>query len=166
MRIITTWLLLMTMSSCGSPTPDAGAQSQPPASNAAESTRNMPPGFMDEAPPPPTSDTLVLSGGTLITDTELHDSVVVLHKGKLVTWGKRGATDMPNDSIGFITAGKFVVPGSMEDLEAGALPNLSRFITDQPANLLVFDVYDPASLPGAQLAARVEDGRLIELTRE
>ena len=83
----------------------------------------MPPGFLDEPPPKPKSNTLVLSGGDLVLDTVIADAVVVIQNGKLLAWGKRGEVDMPNDSIGADMRGKWISPGTPEDL--GSLPNMA-----------------------------------------
>lgn len=156
------WLLttFALVSACSEPAPSSTAT--PPVSGAAVmATDSMPPGFTDEPPAPPTSSTIVLSGGNLITETLVEDSVVVLHKGKVVTWGKRGEVDMPNDSIGIDVRGKWLVPGTEADLKSGNLPNSALLETGVAGNLLVFNTGpDISNATGDDLHAIVSEGAL------
>ena len=102
--------------------------------------KKMPASFLDEAPPPPTSSTVVLSGGTLVLEQVTADSAIVLRNGKLIAWGKRGEVEMPNDSVGKDLRGKWITPGTIDDLETGNLPNLAELKIAAPANLLVLKV--------------------------
>ena len=88
-----------------------------------EPVKEMPPSFLDEAPPPPTSNTEILGGGTLVTPDGafIEDSLIVITDGKLVAWGKRGDVDVPNDSIGHDLRGKWI---QAQNLEVGALADL------------------------------------------
>ena len=70
----------------------------------------LPPGFLDEAPPLPTSDTVILSGGTLVLTPAIADAVVVITDGVVQAWGKRGEVDVPSDSVGRDMRGKWLVP--------------------------------------------------------
>lgn len=90
-----------------------------PQNNATPNAQSAdgPRGFLDPAPPPPTSDTIILSGGTLIADAVsdehpdgLFDAVVVIQDGRLVGYGKRGSVEVPDDSVGVDTSGRFIVP--------------------------------------------------------
>ncbi len=121
--------------------PESGPGPQGPDQTRTAETLSIPPGFLDDAPPPPTSDTVILSGGTLITDATVPDSVVVIRNGVLRDWGQRGSVNVPNDSVGLNTSGQWIVPGTMEDLHAGSLPNLETWQADTPANLLILDRY-------------------------
>ena len=69
------------------------------------------PGFLDPAPPGPTSDTTILSGGTIVSGDVIADAVLVVTNGKLVAYGARGNVDIPNDSIGVDMRGKWIAPG-------------------------------------------------------
>ncbi len=69
-----------------------------------------PPGFLDEAPAPPTSATVILSGGTLVLAQPIADAVVVITNGEVQAWGKRGAVDVPSDSVGRDMRGKWLLP--------------------------------------------------------
>ncbi len=91
----------------------------------------LPPGFMDEPPPPPVSDTLVLSGGTLVMEKEIPDSVVFIKDGKLLAFGKRGEVDMPNDSIGYDLRGSFIKATS--ELKVDEIAQLA-FYSESPDN--------------------------------
>lgn len=89
----------------------------------------MPPGFLDEAPPPPVSATEILSGGTLVLPdgTQINDSIIIITNGNLVAWGRRGSVDVPNDSVGHDLRGKWVVPtglttGAPAELRFSELP--------------------------------------------
>ena len=120
----------------------ASACADPVANHASTAKsvepESMPAGFLDEAPPPPESDTIVLSGGNLILDGVTTDTAIVLQNGKLIAWGKRGEVDMPNDSIGKDLRGKWITPGTLTDLEAATLPNLAVLKKGAEANMLVF----------------------------
>ena len=88
-----------------------------------EPETTLPPSFLDEPPPPPTSATEILGGGTLVlTDgTLIEDSLIVITDGKIVTWGRRGEVDVPNDSVGHDLRGKWI---QTDKLEVGALADL------------------------------------------
>lgn len=111
-----------------------------PETTASEMERDLPPGFTDEAPPGPTSDTTVLSGGILYAGGAFPDAAIVVTRGKLIAWGSRGEVDMPNDSIGFDMRGKWIAPGVQNEdgsLTLTALPepgDAAAFLifTDQP----------------------------------
>ena len=113
-----------------------------PSTNKANPDKSaepeMPAGFLDDAPPPPVSDTIVLSGGNMVLDGVTTDTAIVLQNGKLIAWGKRGEVDMPNDSIGKDLRGKWITPGTLTDLEAATLPNLAALKKGAKANMLVF----------------------------
>ena len=122
----------------------------------------MPPGFLDEAPPGPTSNTQVLSGGTLVTDATIEDSVVVMTDGKLVAWGERGLVAMPNDSIGFDMRGKWIIPGSWEQATAGSLSETTTLQAGEAANFLIINRAPPFDdLEDGDLAGRVVEGSLV-----
>ncbi len=131
----------------------------------ATTSAELPPGFLDEAPAPPTSTNQILSGGALVLDQTTNDTVLLIDKGNLGAWGKRGEVDVPNDSIGFDMRGKWLVPGRVSDIAAGTLPNLSAWKEGQAANLLVFDA-DPqlAKLSTDNLYAVVDQG-VIEILK-
>ena len=121
----------------------------------------MPPGFLDEPPAPPNSTTQVLSGGTLVADSIIEDSVVVLQEGRLIAWGKRGMVDMPNDSVGFDMRGKWIIQGSWEQAAAGALPAAPVLQSGETANLLIITRPPPfKDLRESDLGGRVVDGKL------
>lgn len=126
-----------------------------------EQDKAMPAGFLDEPPPPPTSNTVVLSGGTLVLEQVTLDTAIVLQDGKLIVWGMRGEVDMPNDSVGKDVRGKWITPGTIGDLEAKNLPNLTALKMAAPANLLILkvgpDFHDATS---ADLYGIVEHGQL------
>lgn len=89
----------------------------PESAPSAESSKaTLPPGFLDDPPPPPTSDTAILSGGTLLLPdgSELRDSLVIITRGDLVAWGKRGEVDVPHDSIGVDLSGKWLQPQTLD----------------------------------------------------
>ena len=153
MRILAVTLIYL-LSAC------SDTQSLQPPATAAE-PRNLPPGFLDEPPPPPTSNTQVLSGGTLVADTVIEDSVVVLSEGRVIAWGKRGAVDMPNDSVGFDLRGRWITPGRWEHAVSGKLSEQSELVAGQVANLLIFKRPPPYSKPDeGDLGGRVVDGTL------
>ena len=101
----------------------ACAETQEVSEPKAETSGEMPPSFLDEAPPLPTSATEILGGGTLVTadGALIEDSLIVITDGKLVAWGKRGDVDVPNESIGHDLRGKWI---QAENLEVGALADL------------------------------------------
>ena len=107
-------------------------------SDPSAQPKSMPAGFLDEAPPLPVSDTVVLSGGNLVLEKVTTDTAIVLHNGILIAWGKRGEVTMPNDSIGLDLRGKWLTPGTLADLEASTLPNLTELKIGTVANMLVF----------------------------
>ena len=113
-------LLTLPMTAC---TPEAAPTTEP-------SAPNLPPGFLDDPPPPPTSDTAILSGGTLLLPdgSELRDSLVIITRGDLVDWGKRGEVDVPHDSIGVDLSGKWLQP---QTLAVGAAAEI-RFADKDP----------------------------------
>lgn len=84
---------------------------------------DMPPSFLDEAPPPPTSATEILGGGTLVLPdgSFVNDALIVITNGKLIAWGKRGEVDVPNDSIGYDLRGKWI---QTDELAVGAAADL------------------------------------------
>ena len=81
---------------------------------------------------PPTSDTIVLSGGTLLTDPPIADAGVVISNGVLVAFGPRTEVDMPHDSAGFAMRGKWLQPTA--PLVVGEPPNLNILIDDPSAS--------------------------------
>ncbi len=135
--------LCLALAACGqAPAPEA-------ETDVDVAQADMPPGFLDEPPPGPTSATTVLSGGTLIADAVTSDAVVVVQNGLLLAWGARGAVDVPNDSVGLDMRGKWIVPGAETDLQtSGALPNLAAWQAGEPANLLILGS-DPRQNDGA-----------------
>ncbi len=138
-----------------------GGSADNPEAVATEATE-MPPGFLDPAPPPPTSDTLILSGGTLVVMNEdgastIADSVVVVQGTKLVAYGVRGEVDVPNDSIGRDFRGKWLIPGSPTE----AIPSTAGLNIGEDLSLVIVDQppmggsVDPATIVG-----RLADGEL------
>lgn len=89
----------------------------------ATQEKDLPPSFLDEAPPLPTSATEILGGGTLVMPdgSFVEDSLIVITDGKLVAWGPRGEVEVPNDSIGHDLRGKWIQAAA---LEVGALADL------------------------------------------
>lgn len=125
-------IIVVLASACADPTVNQTSADKP-------AEPNLPPaGFLDAPPPLPVSDTIVLSGGNLILDAVTTDTAIVLQQGKLMAWGKRGEVDMPNDSIGKDLRGKWITPGTLTDLEAATLPNLTALKVGAAANMLVF----------------------------
>ena len=102
------------------------------------------PGFLDPAPPGPTSDTTVLSGGTIVAGEVINDAVLVLTNGKLVAYGARGSVDIPNDSIGVDMRGKWIAPGVANadgSLTLNEMPSIQPSVeagADQMAAFLIF----------------------------
>ena len=104
--------------------------------------KSLPPGFLDPAPAPPTSDTIILSGGTLVTQPQVNDSVVVITDQQLIAWGARGKVFVPHDSIGRDMRGKWLIPGT---IIAGELVSSDDDLDgSQPLNLVIVDA-DPAN---------------------
>ena len=147
MKYLALHLLLMTLTLTLSGCSKTGENKTGAQTNAEQtivtvesaSAERLPPGFLDDAPAPPTSENHVFSGGTLVLDEEINDAVVVIAKGKLVSWGKRGEVDVPNDSIGYDMRGKWLVPGATEDLEDGPLPNQARWQPNAGIELLILN---------------------------
>jgi hypothetical protein len=100
----------------------------------------MPPGFLDAAPPAPTSDSLVLSGGTLMLDPPIPDSVLLIRQGQLQAWGRRGEVDVPDDSVGRDMRAKWLLPGILD--ESTGTPVAKALALDAPLDLLILDA-DP-----------------------
>lgn len=129
-------VVLLLVNACSQPSqksPDAPPVDSP--SVVAGSTTSPPPGFTDPPPPAPTSDTLILSGGILVSDTPntdsmivITDSMIVVTDGLVVDWGRRGDVETPNDSVGFDMHGKWIQ--AVNGLTSGAT-----------ADLLVFDQF-------------------------
>ena len=156
MKALAAVLTAVLLLACGE-APVRDQSSEPASADSAA----MPPGFLDEPPPQPKSNTLVLSGGDLVLDTVTTDAVVVIQNGKLLAWGKRGEVDMPNDSIGTDMRGKWITPGFTADITATNLPHLALMQVGEPANLLAFTLGPDLSQAGeADLHAVVSDGRL------
>ena len=121
---------------------------------------NLPPGFTDDAPPPPTSSTQVLSGGTFENsgDVVLADAVIVLTEGNFIAAGARGNTDMPNDSIGHDMRGKFIVPGHVTD---GQIVFAESLTEGDVASLLILD--QSVAHKDAKVLGYFKDGELTML---
>jgi len=151
-------LLVSLASACGSDTNPTSSVNVAPSETVK--TDVMPPGFLDEPPPAPTSNTLVLSGGTLIAEEQIDDSVVVVSQGELTAWGQRGAVSMPNDSIGKDMRNKWIVPGSQADLAAGELPNLAHFQAGASTALLIFSEEPSAPWSSDHLVGTLANGNL------
>lgn len=141
--------VVLLFSGCdGKPAADASLDPvQEPASTGQRDPQNLPPSFLDEPPAPPVSDTFILSGGTLVTDEDLFDAVVVVQGNRVIAAGKRGEVPVPPDSIGIDASGKFIVADDTEVTLIGG-----------PANLTVFDSH-PSKSEGATVFARVADGQ-------
>lgn len=119
----------------------------PVATPAPASSENLPPSFLDKPPQGPTSDTMILSGGTLITADELFDAVVVVQNGQVIAAGKRGTVPVPADSIGIDASGKFIVAVDPE-----------RPLIGGPAELLLYDAH-PGTRQPPTVYARVTAGQ-------
>ena len=129
-------LALLTFACSNEQAAEASANNATDTTKA--STEALPPGFTDEPPPAPTSNTSVLSGGNLVfnsgdtspgsDDSTINDSVIVITNGKLVAWGKRGETDMPNDSIGYDLRGKWITSANI--MRQGGEAELSIYSAD------------------------------------
>lgn len=113
--------------------------------SAPEATKTMPPSFLDKAPSGPVSDTMILSGGTLLGEPDLFDAVIVLQNGTVIAAGKRGAVPVPPDSIGIDTSGRFVAPTNAGEALVGN------------ANLTIYADH-PGQVPDAAIHAAVVDG--------
>ncbi|MEM1412837.1 MAG: hypothetical protein AAGH19_10815, partial [Pseudomonadota bacterium] len=128
--------LLVVLGGCGkAPTPQADGQgttsvAEQNAATAGSTAADkvMPPSFLDEAPSGPVSDTIILSGGTLLGETEVFDAIVIVTRGQVVGAGKRGDVPVPADSIGIDTSGRFI-----EINGDAALPQSQR------ANVIVYE---------------------------
>jgi hypothetical protein len=152
-------IIVLLASACSDPSESPSASRDIAGKSVEE--KPMPAGFLDEAPPPPVSDTIVLSGGNLILDEVTTDTAIVLHQGKLIAWGKRGEVDMPNDSVGRDLRGKWITPGTLSDLEASTLPNLSELKIGAEANMLMFKTGpDLAGATGDDLHGMITNGEL------
>ena len=125
MRQLLLYVMVLLCSACGQ-----GSQNS-----------SAPPGFTDDPPPPPVSETVILSGGTLLSPDPIPDSLVILTRGRVVGWGRRGSVDVPNESIGSDMRGKWIVAGRLvngqpridhELLKSGAPANL-LFLSSDPA---------------------------------
>lgn len=114
-----------------------------------DNTQSMPPGFTDAPPPSPTSNTMVLSGGTLLVDPPVADAVLVITDGKVQAWGQRGQIEMPNDSIGHDMRGKWLQPAA----------------DPMPGQTAAFRIYaeNPDTNPNAPQQGRVQ-GSELEMT--
>ena len=154
-------LVFLTVA-CAEPPPAAnGSNAQSSAAQENPVDKPMPAGFLDAPPAPPTSNTVVLSGGNLVLDDVSTDTAIVISNGRLITWGRRGDVDMPNDSIGHDMRGKWLTPGSIADLEAGSLPNLEALRPNELANMLVFNTGpDLSEVSGDDLHAVVSEGEI------
>lgn len=106
----------------------------------------MPPSFMDEPPAPPTSDTIILSGGTLVGLEDLFDAVVVVQENRVIAAGKRGTVPVPPDSVGIDASGKFIVAVDPEQTLIGG-----------PADLILYESH-PDQEPAPSVYARVVAG--------
>lgn len=160
MRLFLIGFLVMTGAACSEPevTPQ---QTNQLLEGARELPKEMPPGFLDEAPPGPVSNTVVLSGGTLMSEPPITDSAVVITDGLIVAWGKREQVTMPNDSIGKDMRGKWLVPGTTAMLESGAGADQNLLQQGKPGNLLVLTVDPGLTRPGSEhLAGFVADGEI------
>lgn len=143
-RAIIVLFLLLATAACGEPSTPAASDNQ--SVPAADTNQTLPPGFTDEPPAPPTSDTLVLSGGVLLADTPITDSVIVISEGVVIAWGRRGEVAMPNDSIGVDMRGKWIK--AADTLGIG-----------KTADLVVYDVFpqDPDTAPiGSVMSTEVD----------
>ncbi|MEM1436045.1 MAG: hypothetical protein AAGG11_18465 [Pseudomonadota bacterium] len=138
---------LVGIAGCGRPGAD---QASGTGSAAAP---DGPPGFLDPAPPMPDSDTLILSGGTLLGAAVaeehpegLFDAVVVVRDGTLIGFGRRGAIDVPADSVGIDTSGQFIEP-------------VGTFTTGAAVTLNVYGQRPQADAEQPALTGRFADGR-------
>ncbi|XOV81448.1 MAG: hypothetical protein ACFHXK_11225 [bacterium] len=161
MRIVLLMVAFLVLTACGGAEPNTpSSDAESAAATGAEAVEALPPGFTDEPPPPPTSDTTVFSGGTLLLEESISDAVVVISNNTLISWGRRGNVDLPNDSVGMDMRGKWIVGGVAEDLAGGQLTLPASLTRGEPARLLVFNS-DPAitdDLSEALYAIVDEDG--------
>lgn len=101
--------LVFVVSACGEP-------KEANSNSAAEASQSLP------APPAPmTSATQILSGGWLLSgdgSEPQFDSILVIRDGKVVGMGKRGSVDVPADSVGIDASGKWILPGTTDQLQA------------------------------------------------
>ena len=110
--------LSLLLLACSDSTPPREPQTLAPGVNTPP-----PPGFTDAPPPAPVSDTVILSGGILLTEPPITDSAIVITEGVVTGWGRRGEMDIPNDSIGrdvrglWIRATHTLVSGAIADLQ-------------------------------------------------
>ena len=138
-------LTLTTVQGCDTGEP-AYETAAPEATAGAAAGREMPPSFMDEPPAPPTSGTIILSGGTLIGVEDLFDAVVVVQDNRVIAAGKRGTVPVPPDSVGIDASGKFIVAVDPEQTLIGG-----------PADLILYEAHpDEAQQPAVY--ARVVAG--------
>lgn len=160
MRLLLIGFLAITGAAC-SETEVEPKQANPAQEGARALPKEMPPGFLDEAPPGPVSNTVVLSGGTLMSEPPITDSAVVITDGLIVAWGKREQVAMPNDSIGKDMRGKWLVPGTTAMLETGTGADQNLLQQGKPGNLLVLTVDPGLTRPGSEhLAGFVADGEI------
>ena len=160
MRIFLTVAAVIFVAAACTETPqDEGAHNGKAAEPAiSDAARQLPPGFLDEPPLPPTSDSLVLSGGTLITEAEIADAIVVVSDGKLVAWGKRGEVAVPDDSIGYDMRAKYIVPGTELDMQNNQLPVLAHLRKDAAATFLIIERFGS---PEANLLGYLSGSELV-----
>lgn len=140
-------LLLALAAGCdGSAAPAAAPESAiATADSAPAGAKTMPPSFLDQAPSGPVSDTMILSGGTLLGDPDLFDAVIVLKNGTVIAAGKRGEVPVPQDSIGIDASGRFIAPTTAGEALVGN------------DNLTVYADH-PGQVPEAAVHAAVVDG--------
>lgn len=101
----------------------ACSESKPPANQSAGKDANQSSGAARHYPEPPspvTSATQILSGGWLLvgdgSDPQF-DTIVVIRDGLIVGVGKRGTVDVPADSVGIDASGKWILPGTAQQLK-------------------------------------------------
>lgn len=143
MKIAALLALLLLSNACSDPehanvNPQADDTVTNATTDTTQSVGQLPPGFTDAPPPQPTSDTLVLSGGTLILAQPINDSVVVIQNNKILAWGQRGEVELPNDSIGMDMRGKWIIAGVAADVEASTIDSAATLQAGAAASLLVF----------------------------
>jgi hypothetical protein len=144
-------LLLALVAGCDGaakpvPAPESAiATAAAPTKAAADAAKKMPPSFLDQAPSGPVSDTMILSGGTLLGDPDLFDAVVVLKNGTVIAAGKRGDVPVPPDSIGIDASGRFIAPTTAGESLVGN-DNLTLYADH------------PGQVPEAAVHAAVVDG--------
>lgn len=135
-------LLGMVASACGGDPVSYESDVDAPETSAT----TAPPSFLDEPPAPPSSDTMILSGGTLIDGEDLFDAVVVVEGARVIAAGKRGAVPVPPDSIGIDASGKFIVAVNPDETLIGG-----------PADLVIYEAHPVLAKP-APVYARVVAG--------